>query len=109
MANKKKTEEANAEVTNPENVNQNEQVTQSPETQNPENEEKVNEGQEVQTETVSKQTSGKDPSPRVLEIMRLYPHYEELWITPNGFVHSKNAPAYCIKGATLYKNKYFKK
>ena len=109
MANKKKTEETNAEVTNPENLNQNEQETQSPETQNPENEEKVNEGKEVQTETASKPTPEKDLSPRVLEIMRLNPHYEELWITPSGFAHPKNAAPHCIKGATLYKNKYFKK
>lgn len=48
------------------------------------------------------------PSEQILRIMKLYPQYEEMWITPNGFVHPKNAPKYCTKGATLYKNKFYK-
>lgn len=46
---------------------------------------------------------------RVLELMRLYPHYEELWVTPRGFVHPVGTPQYLIKDATLYKNKFYNK
>lgn len=46
---------------------------------------------------------------RVLELMRLYPQYEEFWVTPRGFVHPGGTPKYCIKGATLYKNKFYNK
>ena len=46
---------------------------------------------------------------KVLELMRLYPQYEELWITPRGFVHPVGTPQYLVKGATLYKNKFYNK
>lgn len=49
-----------------------------------------------------------EPSAKVLNLMRLNPQYEEIWVTPHGFVHPKNAPKYCTAGATLYKNKYYK-
>lgn len=42
-------------------------------------------------------------------LMRLYPQYEKIWITPEGFVHPEGAPGYLIKDAKLYKNKYFNK
>lgn len=41
--------------------------------------------------------------------MRLYPHYEELWITTNGFVHPVGTPKYLLKDAVLYKNKFYNK
>lgn len=44
---------------------------------------------------------------QVVALMRLYPQYEELWITPKGFVHPTGTPEYLIKGATLYKNKFY--
>lgn len=48
-------------------------------------------------------------SPRDEELMRLYPQYEEIWITPEGFVHPVGAPRYLLKGAKLFKNKYYNK
>lgn len=47
--------------------------------------------------------------PRVTELMRLYPHYEEFWVTSRGFVHPVGTPQYLLKDATLYKNKFYKK
>lgn len=55
-----------------------------------------------------KENKDKIP-PRVAEVMRLYPQYEELWITSRGFVHPVGAPKYLLKDATLYKNKFFNK
>lgn len=49
-----------------------------------------------------------EPTSRELELMRLYPQYDELWITPRGFVHHKSAPKYLTKGAKLFKNKFYK-
>ncbi len=49
----------------------------------------------------------KDISPRDLELMRLYPQYEKIWITPKGFVHPEGAPQFLLKGAKLFKNKFF--
>lgn len=46
-------------------------------------------------------------SPRDLELVRLYPQYEKIWITPQGFVHPEGAPQYLLKGAKLLKNKFF--
>lgn len=46
-------------------------------------------------------------SARDLELMRLYPQYEKIWITPQGFVHPEGAPQYLLKGAKLLKNKFF--
>lgn len=40
-------------------------------------------------------------------LMRLYPHYKELWITEKGFVHPIGVPEYLLKNAKRYKNKYF--
>ena len=43
----------------------------------------------------------------VIAAMRLYPQYEEIWITPRGFVHPVGVPQYLLKGAKLYKNKFY--
>ena len=43
------------------------------------------------------------------KLMRVNPHLAKLWVTPDGFAHPVNSPAYLVKGATLYKNKYYKK
>lgn len=48
-------------------------------------------------------------SPRDAELMRLYPQYEEIWITPDGFVHPKGASPFLLKGAKLFKNKFYNK
>lgn len=45
---------------------------------------------------------------KVLELMRLYPQYEKIWITPNGFVRPEGTPQYLLTGAKLYTNKFYK-
>lgn len=45
----------------------------------------------------------------VVELMRLYPQYEEIWITARGFVHPIGAPKYLLKDAKRYKNIFYKK
>ena len=77
-------------------------------------------GSSAEVEIPQKESEQKNPSKenlndskeipgKVLELMRLYPQYEEIWVTSDGFVHPKNVPAYRTKGATLYKNKFHKK
>lgn len=46
---------------------------------------------------------------KILELMRLYPHYEKFWVTSKGFVHPDGVPQYLIKDATLYTNIYYNK
>lgn len=61
-------------------------------------------------ENVSENAKEKGEIPsRVTELMRLYPHYEEFWVTSRGFVHPVGTPQYLLKDATLYKNKFYKK
>jgi hypothetical protein len=45
----------------------------------------------------------------VVDLMRLYPQYEEMWITSKGFVHPVGSPQYLLKDAKLYKNKFYNK
>lgn len=89
----------------------------------PQEEQDVTTAQEKQTEQDSNESeSYQEPQkssdeaeknkeiPRYADkLMRLYPQYEELWITPQGFVHPVGAPKRILKCATLYKNKYYKK
>lgn len=74
----------------------------------------------VPEETVSESINEKQKAPEkeakkeeipadVENLMRLYPQYENIWITPKGFVHPEGVPEYLIKGAKLYKNKYYNK
>lgn len=78
----------------------------------------VNDVEVVEQETVETQqeeTKGKKASKEkevaadILALMKLYPHYEEFYVTPNGFVHPAGVPEYLRKGATLYKNKFYNK
>ena len=55
----------------------------------------------------AKQDTQKVPD-EVDKLMKLYPQYEEIYVTPQGFVHTKDAAEYMLKGAVLYKNKYYK-
>lgn len=43
----------------------------------------------------------------VEKLMQLYPHYEQIYVTKDGFVHPFGAPKYMVANATLYKNKYY--
>jgi hypothetical protein len=99
--------EAKAEqgqVENTETVENQEQNTDQPEEQ-----------EQPKPEAKAEQkSSGKAPkkgeiTPEIDAILKLYPQYEKVYITPQGFVHPENAPEYITKGATLYVNKYFNK
>lgn len=95
MARPKKTEEPNVEVVAETTL----ETTESPVAPQP--------VEEVKVDAVAEATS---EIPRnVIGLMKLYPQYEEMWVTANGFVHPKNAPSYCTKGAKLYKNKFYNK
>ena len=56
-----------------------------------------------------KASKEKEVAADILALMKLYPHYEEFYVTPNGFVHPAGVPEYLRKGATLYKNKFYNK
>lgn len=70
-------------------------------------ESEVKQSQELSDASAQKSVSQKIPA-YVEKLMHLYPQYEEFWVTPHGCVHPQGMPDYCLKGATLYKNKYFK-
>ncbi len=90
-------EEVLDEQTNPE-VEGNSKITEEPLKETEQKEESVKE-----TETK------KELPANVIEKMRLYPQYEELWITPHGFVHPVGVPQYLLKDAKLYKNEFYNK
>ena len=71
----------------------------------------VKAAQENVEETPSqKETEKEEKIPQnVLRLMKMYPQYEEMYITPQGFVHPAGTPEYARKGAKLYKNKFFNK
>lgn len=48
-------------------------------------------------------------SDNIIALMKLYPQYEQFYVTSKGFVHPVGAPEYMRKDAKLYKNKYYKK
>ena len=62
----------------------------------------------VKQEAAEKETVKQEVSQQVDELMRLYPQYEQLYVTKDGFVHPFGSPKYLVEGATLYKNKYHK-
>jgi len=77
--------------------------------ENPVNEE----GETVETATQAENPMNEEEadnlSDDVIALMKLYPQYEHLYITPKGFVHPSGVPEYLRKGAKLYKNKYYHK
>ena len=62
----------------------------------------------VKQEAPSVTSDETEITPQIDKIMKLYPQYERIYITKEGFVHPYGAPKYLIKGATLYTNKYYK-
>ena len=64
--------------------------------------------QEQPDKTAEEQKSSQVDS-NVDHLMRLYPYLEKMWITPSGFVHPEGVPKHYREGATLYKNKYYKR
>ncbi len=114
MGRSKKTETAKAEEAVVVDVQVSEEVTPSeptPEAEaQPSNEiEEVEEAPKIAKEvkTSAKSEPAEEISPREAELMRLYPQYEKIWITPRGFVHPEGTPAYLLKGAKLFKNKFY--
>ncbi len=71
-------------------------------------EETIKTKESKKTEKVSTENEPvEEISSRDLMLMRLYPQYEKVWITPQGFVHPEGASQFLLKGAKLYKNKFF--
>ena len=56
-----------------------------------------------------KTQKAEEPTAQEKELMRLYPQYEKMWITPNGFVHPEDAPEYMRRGAKLLNNVFYNK
>lgn len=117
MAKNKKTETAKAEEAVVVDVHVGEEAATSEptieqETQ-PLNEiEEIEEAPEAKKPAKTKKASTESEpveeiSSRDVELMRLYPQYEKIWITPKGFVHPEGAPKYLLNGAKLLKNKFF--
>lgn len=79
------------------------------ETPKAEDAEEVNEAPASQKQSSSKSTAKEELPANVEKLMRLYPHYEEIWITPRGFVHPAGVPKYLLKDAKLYKNIFYNK
>ena len=77
--------------------NEIEEIEEAPKTKKPAKTKKAS----AETEPV------EEISARDAELMRLYPQYEKIWITPKGFVHPEGTPQYLLKGAKLLKNKFF--
>ena len=102
----KKVETANVENQAAEMAQEEQDVTTVQEEQKGQD---SNESEHEPEESADKTDENKEISRHVDKLMRLYPQYEELWITPHGFVHPSGAPNHVLKGATLYKNKYYKK
>lgn len=108
MGRTRQTDKTNAEVKDPAPIAQTE--TEEAPVINVENPESANDEVETPDEKEEpEKEAAKGPDTRVLDLMRLYPQYEEMWITPEGFVRPKGVAKYLIKGATLYKNQFFKK
>ena len=85
--------------------------TDKPETPNVEGEEILDEqtAPEVEEQPIKESRPEENLPANVVEKMRLYPQYEELWITPRGFVHPIGVPQYLLKGAKRYKNRFYNK
>ena len=77
----------------------------------PETEENTAEEQivlEADADTTEEQIIPETEVPvNVERIMQLYPQYEKLYVTKEGFVHPEGSPKYLVAGATLYTNKYY--
>lgn len=65
-------------------------------------------GTKKETKSAKKEVANTEIPENVDKLMKLYPQYEEIYVTPQGFVHTKDATEYLLKDAVLYKNKYYK-
>lgn len=73
----------------------------------PEEEETHEKEEPEDTVTDEEHEEEVEAPPYVTDLMRLYPQYAEFWVTPRGFLHPKGMPEHLLKGAVLYKNKFF--
>ena len=73
------------------------------------NQEQPKPGAEAEQKSKDKAPKTGEITPEIDAILKLYPQYDKVYITPKGFVHPGNAPKYLTEGATLYVNKYFNK
>ncbi len=106
MARNKKTETSNTE----EMANAEIQIDVAPVEAKVSEEEPKAESEEVkETAKAPKAKKAEEPTDQEKELMRLYPHYEKVWITPEGFVHPEKTPEYLRKGAKLLKNIFYNK
>lgn len=88
--------------------NDQEQQTKAAQTASEVNVNPLPENQET-TEKEAKENIQESKVPDFVDnLLRLYPQYEEMWVTPSGSVHPKAVPEIYRKEATLYKNKYHK-
>lgn len=69
----------------------------------------VNASEQIPETSLDNAEDKKEIPPHVIELMRLYSHYKEIWVTSRGFVHPVGAPKYLLKDAVLYKNKFYNK
>ena len=60
-------------------------------------------------EEKSKEQEGDKIPENVEELMRLYPQYEQFYVTPKGYLRPVGTPKYLLEGAVLYKKKFFNK
>ena len=63
---------------------------------------------EVKAEAEEQQKAPEvDVPANVDKLMQLYPQYEQIYVTKDGFVHPYGVPQYLVADATLYTNKYY--
>ena len=94
-----------------------EQVNNQPEVEQPETEQLQVEQPEAGQPEASKPEAAPEAdkkgktkiAPEIDAILKLYPQYDKVYVTKEGFVHPGNAPEYQRKGAVLYANPYFNK
>lgn len=63
--------------------------------------------EQVEQKAEEQKVPEADVPANVEKLMQLYPQYEQIYVTKDGFVHPVGAPQYLVADATLYKNKYY--
>ncbi len=63
----------------------------------------------TEVETTVEQSGQPKVDERIEHLMKCYPQYENMYISPQGFVYPENAPEYQRKDAILYHNIHYQK
>ena len=79
------------------------ETIQDPEILAPQIEEKNNPAPQIEEDATAVEQSEPQLPASVMKLMRLYPSYEEMWITPKGFVHPVGAPSISQKAPLFIK------